>query len=118
MVDPETRALKIRALCPNLHGELLPGSFVKVRVALKEIDDALMIPSQAVIPEMRGQKVILNRGGKATPVKVGIGLRNDTTVQVTSGLQAGDTVLISGIMQVRPDMPLKVTVVNGTGQGQ
>lgn len=113
MVDERTRALKVRALCRNGGGELLPGSFAKVDVSLGAIDGALMVPTQAIIPELRGQKVMTSRGGKATPVKVGIGLRNDSTVQVTSGLHAGDTVLITGIMQARPDMPVKVNVVHG-----
>lgn len=113
MVDAQTRSLKVRALCRNNDGRLLPGAFAKVDVPLQRIDSAMMVPTQAVIPELRGQKVMVSRGGKALPVKVSIGLRNDTTVQVTSGLQAGDTVLITGIMQVRPEMPLNVNVVNG-----
>lgn len=113
MVDAQTRTLKVRALCRNGGGSLLPGAFAKVEVPLQRIDSALMVPSQAVIPELRGQKVMLSRGGKATPVSVDIGLRNDTTVQVTKGLQPGDTVLITGIMQARPGMPVNVTVVNG-----
>lgn len=112
MVDAATRSVKVRASCRNNGRQLLPGSFAKVEVPLQRMDDALMVPTQAVIPELRGQKVMVSRNGKATPVKVGLGLRNDTTVQVTSGLQAGDTVLITGIMQVRPDMPVKVTVQN------
>jgi membrane fusion protein (multidrug efflux system) len=117
-VDQQTRSIKVRALCRNSGQQLLPGAFAKVEVPLTRIENALMLPTQAVIPELRGQKVIVSRGGKATTVKVGIGLRTDSTVQVTSGLQAGDTVLITGIMQVRPDMPLKVNVVEGTGQGR
>jgi membrane fusion protein (multidrug efflux system) len=117
-VDQQTRSIKVRALCRNSGQRLLPGAFAKVEVPLTRIENALMLPTQAVIPELRGQKVIVSRGGKATSVKVGIGLRTDSTVQVTSGLQVGDTVLITGIMQVRPDMPLNVHVVEGTGQGR
>ena len=116
-VDPRTRSIKVRAICQNKNRDLVPGAFAKVDVPLQRIDDALMLPTQAVIPELRGQKVFVSRGGKATPIKVDIGLRTDSTVQVTSGLQAGDTVLISGIMQVRPDTPVNVNVVSGTGQG-
>ena len=117
-VDPVTRSLKARALCKNPEHDLLSGAFAKVVVPLREIDNALMLPTQAVIPELLGQKVIVSRNGKATPVKVEIGLRNDTTVQVTSGLQVGDTVIISGIMQLRPDMSVHVNVISGTGQGK
>jgi membrane fusion protein (multidrug efflux system) len=117
-VDMRTRSVKVRALCKNTDKALLPGSFVKVDVPLEHIDDALLIPTQAMIPELRGQKVIVSRGGKAMPVKVEIGVRNDTAVQVTSGLQPGDTVLISGIMQVRPDMPVHVQVIPPKGTGK
>lgn len=115
MVDVRTRSLKIRALCANPDGGLLPGSFVKVTVPLSAILDALMVPAQAVIPELRGQRLLLCRGGRAVGAAIGTGLRTDSLVQVTSGLRAGDTVLITGIMQARPDVPLNVTVVN-TGQ--
>ena len=117
-VDMQTRSVKVRALCRNTDKALLPGAFVKVGVPLEHIENALMIPTQAMIPELRGQKVIVSRGGKATPVKIEIGVRNDTAVQVTSGLQQGDTVLISGIMQVRPDMPIRVQVTPPKGTGK
>lgn len=116
MVDERTRSLKVRALCRNAGGRLLPGSFAKVDVPLQEIDSALMVPTQAIIPELRGQKVLVSRGGQATPIKVLIGLRNDSTVQVTEGLQAGDTVLITGIMQARPGTPVNVSVVNSAAK--
>ncbi|MCB9170564.1 MAG: efflux RND transporter periplasmic adaptor subunit [Flavobacteriales bacterium] len=111
-VDPGTRSLTARARCANADGALLPGAFAKVEVPLQRILNALMVPSQAIIPEIRGQKVMVSRGGKATPVLVDVGLRNDSTVQVTSGLQPGDTLLTSGIMQVRPGMPVVVNVGN------
>lgn len=117
-VDPTTRSLKVRALCRNAGQDLLPGAFAKVEVPLSEIDDALLVPTQAVIPQLRGQKLIVSRNGKASMVTVEIGLRNDTTVQVTSGVQVGDTVLITGIMQLRQDMPVHVNVVPVTGQGK
>ena len=46
----------------------------------------------------------------ASAEKVKLGLRNDTTVQIVDGLNAGDTVLITGIMQMRPQMPVKVNI--------
>ncbi|MEO8591029.1 MAG: efflux RND transporter periplasmic adaptor subunit [Flavobacteriales bacterium] len=118
MVDPTTRSLKVRALCRNAERELLPGAFVKVKVPLSTIENALMVPTQAVIPGLRGQSVILCRDGKAVTTQVDIGLRNDTTVQLTSGVYPGDTVLVTGIMQARPGMPLRVKVISGTGQGK
>ena len=110
-VDKDTRTITIRAICSNPDHSLIPGSFAKVDVPLKELDKAMMVPSQAIIPEMKGQKVFISRDGKAMPVKIMIGLRNDSAVQVTSGLEDGDTVLTTGIMQVRAGMPVKVNIV-------
>ncbi|HNQ61779.1 MAG TPA: efflux RND transporter periplasmic adaptor subunit [Bacteroidia bacterium] len=109
-VDPETRSLIMRAKAANPDGKLSPGSFASVNVPLRTIPDALMIPSQAIIPELKGYKLFVLRNGLAKPGKVEIGIRNDSTVQITSGIQPGDTVLIDGIMQLRPDMPVKVTI--------
>ena len=69
-----------------------------------------MIPTQALVPELRGEKVFIVRNDSAQKVAVETGMRNDSTVQITSGLNEGDTVLITGIMQVRPGTPVKVKV--------
>lgn len=113
-VDPATGGLHARALCSNPDRSLVPGAFAKVLVNLKQIEGALMVPSQAVVPVLNGQQVLLCKNGKALPVPVTMGLRNDSTVQLTSGIQAGDTVLTSGMMQLRPGMAVKVTVTNAT----
>jgi len=111
-IDVQTRTLLIRATCSNPNAEILPGSFANLEVPLNKIDDAMMIPTQSLIPDLKGQKVITVHSGKASPVKVTIGFRNDSAVQVISGLQAGDTVITSGILQARPDMSLKVNITN------
>ena len=113
-VDAATGGLRARALCRNPGRSLVPGAFAKVQVNLKRIEGALMVPSQAVVPVLNGQQVLLCKQGKAVPVAVTMGLRNDSTVQLTSGIQAGDTVLTSGMMQLRPGMAVKVTVTNAT----
>lgn len=107
-IDPLTRSLSIRARCDNKDGSLSPGAFAKIELPLSSIDDALMIPSEAIIPELKGYKLFVQSGGKASPRKVEIGMRNDSTVQIISGIAAGDTVLTNGIMQLRPEMPVFV----------
>lgn len=109
-IDLATRSLTLRALCANPKNELLPGAFAKIIVPLAKMENALMIPSQSVIPELKGHKVFIAKDGNASAVKVKLGLRNDTTVQIVDGLNAGDTVLITGIMQMRPQMPVKVNI--------
>lgn len=109
-IDPLTHSVLIRALCPNPEGILTPGAFANVEVPLAAIDSALMIPSQAIIPELKGYKLFVQNQGKAQSRKVEIGIRNDSTVQIISGLNDGDTILTNGIMQLRPDMPVSVII--------
>ncbi|MFL5766168.1 MAG: efflux RND transporter periplasmic adaptor subunit [Bacteroidia bacterium] len=108
-IDLSTRTLQVRALCANSHGSILPGSFARVQLALSDIDSALMVPTEAIIPELKGNKVFVVRNGQAQPVKVITGLRTDKDIQVTDGLKAGDTVVVRGIMALKPGTPVKIT---------
>lgn len=110
-IDPATRTLKIRAQSPNQDHSLLPGQFARVFLTLQSTDSALLVPAQSVIPELNGHKVFVLRQGKVTEQQVEIGQRTATQVQIESGLQAGDTVLTTGILQVRPGNPVQVTNV-------
>ncbi|ACU57863.1 efflux RND transporter periplasmic adaptor subunit [Chitinophaga pinensis] len=105
-IDLSTRTIRIRAIVPNA-GKLLPGAFARVLIALKNMPDAIMIPTQAVIPGTRDKKVAIADSGKAKFVVVETGIRNADNVQITSGLNVGDTVITSGIMQIKPGLVLK-----------
>jgi membrane fusion protein (multidrug efflux system) len=111
-VDQNTRTLKIRAVVNESHPELVPGIFARVNLQLGQDDNALMVPSQAVIPQARGKQVILLRKDSAQFVNVETGIRDSMYVQVTSGLHEGDTVITSGLMSIRPNAKIKVTKVN------
>ncbi len=100
-IDLETRTLHLRALCPNPDGQVLPGSFATIEIQLQVIEAALIIPTEAMTADSRGAKVYLYHGGKAEPIQVQAGLRLDSVVQITKGLKVGDTVITSGIMQIR-----------------
>jgi len=108
-IDPLTRTLKMRALYSNPARNILPGSFADVELVLNEIDDALMVPTHSIVPELKGQKVFLFKNGNAVPRNVEIGIRTDTTVQVTKGLSENDTLITSGILQIRPGMPVVIS---------
>jgi len=111
-INEETRTLKLRALADNSKGLLLPGQFVKVDLILDSKADALLIPTQAVIPGQRGQTVYVANGGKAKEVSVQTGTRTNLKIEVLSGLQPGDTVITTGILQLRNDLPIQVVKVN------
>ncbi|WP_256003699.1 efflux RND transporter periplasmic adaptor subunit [Pedobacter deserti] len=111
-VNVQTRTLQIRASVPNASGELLPGSFAKIKLNLRAVEDAILIPNEAIIPVLDGKTVFVSRNGKAQQVKVETGTRTAEHIVVTAGLQQGDTVLTTGAMAVKPDAAVKVTVVN------
>jgi membrane fusion protein (multidrug efflux system) len=111
-INEETRTLKLRALADNSNGVLIPGQFVKVDLVLGSKADALLIPTQAVIPGQRGQTVYIVRSGKAKEVAIETGTRTNVSIEVLSGLQPGDTVITTGILQLRDELPILVTKAN------
>lgn len=110
-IDEETRTLKLRALAENADGQLIPGQFVKIDLILSSRKDALLIPTQAVIPGQGGQKVFVARGGKAQELSIETGTRTNLKIEVVSGLAPGDTVITTGILQLRNEMPIRVVKV-------
>jgi len=111
-VDQNTRTLKIRALVNEKHPELVPGVFAKVNLRLDQDNQALVIPTQAVIPTARTKQVILFHGDSVQFVNVETGIRDSAYVQITNGLKAGDTVITSGLMAIRPNTKVRVIKVN------
>ena len=105
-VDVATRTIVIRALYPNNKEELKPGRFTSVTLLLSQIENAISVPTEAITPEMEGEMVYVYRNGKAQVIKVGIGLRTESQVQITSGLNFGDTLITSGILQLRQNLPV------------
>jgi membrane fusion protein (multidrug efflux system) len=102
-IDPLTRTLQIRALAGNPSNLLVPGAFAKVNLILKSKGSAILIPTESVIPEAKGNKVFLVKNGKSVPVKVELGNRGERTVEILKGLSIGDTLITNGIIQVKPD---------------
>lgn len=112
-IDEETRTLQVRALAPNADGRLLPGSFAEIELSLNTINDAVMIPSIALVPELQGEKVFLIKDGKVSPQSVETGIRQERFIQITSGVQPGDSVMTTGLLQARPGMKVKITDPEG-----
>lgn len=108
-IDPLTRTLLVRALSPNPRRTLYPGAFADVQLISEQIPNALLIPTEAVIPELNAKKVFLYKNGKATSMAVETGTRTPEEIQVTSGIAAGDTVITSGTLQLRQGMPVKIS---------
>ena len=110
-VDQNTRTLKVRALVDEKHPELIPGVFAKVNLMLGKNDKALMVPTQSIIPTARNKQVIVVRRDSALYSVVETGMRDSAFIHITSGVKAGDTVVTTGLMAIRPNSKIKVVRV-------
>ncbi|HMR56443.1 MAG TPA: efflux RND transporter periplasmic adaptor subunit [Cyclobacteriaceae bacterium] len=107
-VDQTTRTLRIRALVTSNHAELVPGIFAKVFLQLGKTSNAMLIPTQAVLPQIRNKQVILVRKDSAFFSVVETGIRDSVYVQILSGIKPGDTVVTTGLMALRPNAKIKI----------
>ncbi|MBQ6872114.1 MAG: efflux RND transporter periplasmic adaptor subunit [Bacteroidales bacterium] len=105
-IDPVTHTLTVRALYDNRNGASLAGRYATVKLEKQRIDDAIVVPSDAIVPEMGVDKLFLYKSGKAQPVDVIAGLRTDKDVQIVRGINMGDTVIVSGTLQLRTGLPV------------
>ena len=96
----------------NADGKLMPGRFASVELKTQEFNNAITIPSQAIVPEMGIDKVYLYKNGKAEPVTITKGIRNEARVQVLEGLSVGDTIITSGTLQLRTGLNVTLDEVN------
>jgi membrane fusion protein, multidrug efflux system len=108
-INLETRTVQIRAICPNADGKIFAGAFAKVQLNLGIIEDAIMIPTEAVIPDLKGKKVIKLNNGITEFVTVVTELRTNSKVQIIEGLAKGDTIITRGIMQLKPGSFVNIT---------
>ena len=111
-IDPGTRNLKVRALVKMDSISIVPGTFANVELRLNENKNALMVPTQAIIPRERDKQLIVARSGKAQFIKVRTRIRQESMIEVSEGLQPGDTVVTTGILFIKPGAILKFAKVN------
>ena len=113
-IDPEiavaTRTLQVRAIAENKDGKLLPGTFANVELPLDIIKDAIIIPTEAIVPIQNGKKVFVTVNGLAKELMIETATRTETSVLVLSGLKEGDTVITNGVMALKNDDKVKVTI--------
>lgn len=107
-VDAQTRSLLLRALYPNSDLRLIPGMFADLSIIISRDEDVVQLPSEAIIPQMEGEQVYVYRGGKAELKNIKTGKRTERSVAVLEGVSVGDTVITSGILQLRSGMPVVI----------
>ncbi len=107
-IDLATRSLRVRALAPNPDRTLIPGSFARIGLTLERIPDAILVPSESLIPELQGQKVYLLKGGRAIPARVKTGIRTPREIQITEGVDVRDSLIVTGLLQIKDSARIKV----------
>lgn len=108
-VSTATRNILVRSRPVETKG-LNPGSFVKVYIESGEAK-GMMVPTNAIIPDARAKQLVVVKNGKAKFVDVETGVRKEATVEVTSGLKTGDSVIVTGVLFARPNNPVRVRAV-------
>ncbi|HRY32785.1 MAG TPA: efflux RND transporter periplasmic adaptor subunit [Bacteroidales bacterium] len=111
VVDPSTRTRKVRALYPNPGNHLKPGNFARVEVRGQAAEDAVILPAQSIIPRLNGYDVFLLEDGKVARKAVIAGTRTDSLVEILQGIRGGDSILMTGLLQVKPGTGVRVTGV-------
>jgi membrane fusion protein (multidrug efflux system) len=110
MIDVATRTLKVRARCDNRSQKFKPGSFIKIELNLQKKNNAILVPSESIIPGAKEQKIFLSKNGIALSKKVKTGTRTDTQIEILEGLIPNDTVITSGIMQLKDSTRIKMVI--------
>lgn len=108
-IDNDTRTISIRAYLKQVKGkELLPGTYAEVLVNTNYEANALLIPSQAVVPSITEQTVYVYNNGKAERKVVTLGSRTADKVHVLTGIKEGDVVLTTGLLAVKEGMSIYI----------
>jgi membrane fusion protein (multidrug efflux system) len=109
-VDPTTGTMKVQAMFPNPGGYLRPGQFARVRVAVSEQENAVLVPQRA-IQELQGAKTVMvvDAQNKVQVRTVRLGDKSDRYVIVLEGLQAGERVIVEGMQKARPGSEVRPT---------
>jgi membrane fusion protein (multidrug efflux system) len=111
-LDDKTLSLKVRALYPNSDEKLQPGRSVAVEINLETIENTIVIPSIASIAQMGKSLAFVYQNGKAKQMEIRKGMRTASSIQVLEGLNLGDTLIVSGVMQLRDELPVHLHLLN------
>ncbi|WP_445003296.1 efflux RND transporter periplasmic adaptor subunit [Halomonas mongoliensis] len=111
-IDPRTGSVSARAVFPNPEGLVVPGQFVRVRVLVQELDNVFLVPQEAVGQGPRGPRIFVVADDQAHARDVELGPIVDNRQVVLDGLEAGDRIIVSGLMMLQDGMPVQPSEVD------
>jgi membrane fusion protein (multidrug efflux system) len=106
-ISTATRNIKVRAKLES--GTLMPGAFVKVM--LDNRVSGIVVPTNVIIPDAFSNQVVIIKKGKVVFKNVETGIRTANIVEISKGLEIGDSVVVSGVLFVRPNSKIKIKAV-------
>lgn len=107
-VNPTTGAINLRALVPNPDRRLLPGMYVTLTVDMGSLKNVFLVPQAGIQRDPNGAyALVVGKDGKVAEKRVMAEAMHGHDWVVTSGLQPGDQVIVSGIQVVKPGAPAK-----------
>lgn len=114
--DQGTRNIRVRALLAD--NNAVPGAFVKVYIDAGNSRPSIMVPSNALIPNEKSNQLIVVKDSTAVFTDVKTGLRRADNIEITSGISAGDTIVVTGVLFARPKSKVKVRAVKRLNEVQ
>ena len=107
-VDETTSTFLAKVRIPNPGGKLLPGEYVKVRMVVDRLEDAVVVPAPSVVESDSGTIVhVVDAQGKVAVRRVVAGQAHEGLRVITKGLDAGASVIVDGLQMIRPGLPVK-----------
>jgi RND family efflux transporter MFP subunit len=116
-LDPRlrTRTMEITLDQPI---DLLPGMFARLNVLLKSIEDAVTVPVEALVTTPKGRVVFVVEEGRAVARPVQTGIEEDNRVQLVSGVQPGDKVIVAGNEKLKDGVEVSLAVQEKSDKGK
>jgi membrane fusion protein, multidrug efflux system len=111
LVNANTRNIQVRAMLKDSKGKLRPGAFVRVQLDVAKNKEAILVPTNCIIPETRFKKIAVIKNGVVDMRTVETGYRGESFVEITSGLNIGDTFAVNGILYLKPKAEVIIKTV-------
>jgi membrane fusion protein (multidrug efflux system) len=111
LVNANTRNIQVRAMLQDSKGKLRPGAFVRVQLDVAKNKEGILVPTNCIIPETRFKKIAVIKNGVVDMRTVETGYRGESFVEITSGLNIGDTFAVNGILYLKPKAEVIIKTV-------
>jgi len=110
-VSTSSRTIQIRALIDNNSKNFVPGDFAEVIIPVNIDENALVVPSNCIVPELNSQTVYFYKNKRAVRKEIVPGIQNEKIVQILEGISPGDTIITTGLVQIKDQMMVQISKI-------